>query len=286
MEAIVKGIYTACPIREQIHILEFYSFFVEHYPYGFCFSGESHAFWECVYVLEGLIQVGADDRVYDMAEGELIIHKPLEFHKFSVVSSGGARVLVFSFSAEGPYLQLLKNKVYLLSNEQRQIIAELLQYGQSKKVLENSAKAFKDLLLPIHSCYEYGQVLTCYLYRLFLAFAEKGEVSCVSSKPEAVLFQRAVNYLRSNVYRQPSLEETAHFCHTSQASLRRAFDKCAGVGVHRYLLQLKIRMATEMLQEETVSSVATKLGFSSSGYFSKVYKRETGRLPSHVLPKR
>ena len=282
----MKGIYTACPIREQIRIIEFYSFFVEQYPFGFCFSGESHAFWECVYVLEGLIQVGADERVYDMAAGELIFHKPLEYHKFSVVSSGGAKVLVFSFSAEGPYLQLLKNKVYLLSDEQRRIIADLLQYCQSKQDPHNSAKAFEDLLLPIHSHDEYGQILTSYLYRLFLAFAEKGEVSCVSSKPEAVLFQRAVNYLRSNVQRQPTLEETARFCHTSQASLRRAFDKCAGAGVHRYLLQMKIRMATEMLQEETVSCVAAKLGFSSAGYFSKVYKRETGRLPSRVSPKR
>lgn len=263
----MQGIYTAYPIREQVHIKEFYSIFVEKYPYGFCFLGESHAFWECVYVIEGSIQVGADDRVYDMSAGELIFHKPLEYHKFSVSDPNGAKVFVFSFSAEGAYMSLLKNKVYMLTNEQKQIVDDLMQYGHSKQENKDFTNEFENYLPAIHLYQEYGQVLTCYLYRIFLGFAESGEVSSTSSKPDAVIFQQAVNYFRNNVHRQPTLEETARFCHTSQASLRRAFDKYAGVGVHRYLLHMKMRMATEMLQEEPVSCVALKLGFSSPGYF-------------------
>ena len=59
------------------------------------------------------------------------------------------------------------------------------------------------------------------------------------------------------------------------------FDKYAGMGVHKYLLKLKIKAAMELLADGNgVAVVAEKVGFGSQSYFSKAFKRETGQNPT------
>ena len=99
---LIKNEFPAIPIIEQIHITSMHSLFKIHYECGFEFPGETHDFWECLYILDGELCVSADERIYNMSQGELIFHKPLEFHKFIVNNPKGATVLTFSFSAGGP----------------------------------------------------------------------------------------------------------------------------------------------------------------------------------------
>ena len=100
-EQYIKSIWRAFPINEQIHISDLYSLFQIHYDKDYEFAGETHNFWECLYVMDGEVCVSADERVYNLKSGEIIFHKPLELHKFTVTSNGGVDVLIFSFSAEG-----------------------------------------------------------------------------------------------------------------------------------------------------------------------------------------
>ena len=97
---LIKNEFPAIPIIEQIHITSMHSLFKIHYECGFEFPGETHDFWECLYILDGELCVSADERIYNMSQGELIFHKPLEFHKFIVNNSKGATVLTFSFSEQ------------------------------------------------------------------------------------------------------------------------------------------------------------------------------------------
>ena len=127
-----ENVWLAYPIKEQIHITHMYSLFKVHYNNEFAFQGESHNFWECLYVLDGEVCVSADERVYNLLRGEIIFHKPLEYHKFIVNGSNGADLLIFSFSAEGPLTSWLRDKVFHLSNNQNAVIKSLLSYMQSK----------------------------------------------------------------------------------------------------------------------------------------------------------
>ena len=53
------------------------------------------------------------------------------------------------------------------------------------------------------------------------------------------------------------------------------------MGVHKYLVSLKMKTATELLNKVvSVCEVSQRLGYSSQNYFSSAYKRETGRSPS------
>lgn len=132
-------------------------------------------------------------------------------------------------------------------------------------------------------CLFNSQMLAAYLHQLMLSLAETGAVSAVSSAPDAVVFRQAISYLNNNIHRQPSVPELARFCNISESGLKRIFDKYAGIGIHKYLLKLKIKTAAELLQQgESVSCVAEKLGLNSQSYFSRAFRRETGVMPSSL----
>lgn len=280
---MVERNWQAFPVKEQIHISELYTLFQVHHREGYEFSGETHNFWECVYVLQGELRVTADERVYHLSVGEMIFHKPLELHKFVVQSQGGALLLIFSFSAVGPLCGWLRDKVFGLTREQQTLLEHMLDYIAAQEAAEMPELPEYSYLTPYTHIPGYLQNVVMYLQQLFLSFTGEEVVSQVSSAPDAVIFGKVIGYLNSNLSRQPSVSEIARFANVSTASLKRIFSKYTGMGIHKYLLKLKIKAAMELLQDgESVNVVAEKVGFNSQSYFSKAFKRETGVNPSEV----
>lgn len=279
-------IWPASDVRNQITIDRFYSFFEVHREEGFNFPGETHNFWECVYVMDGSICASGDERVYSLTKGEIIFHKPMELHKYSVESKSGADLLIFSFSLEGPLANTLKNKVFYLSDEQQRLVDSMLDYVRGKlkgfPIPEHGLIEHR-YLLPFDKIPAYSQLLTAYVYQLILSLIGDGSVAEVSTAPDALIFGKAVNYLNNQISGQPSISEIAAFCNTSEATLKRIFDKYAGIGIHKYFLTLKMNVATELLRNGfRVAETAEKLGFSSQAYFSAAFKREMGVNPSEI----
>ena len=306
-------VWVAHPVKPQIQLPAFYSLFEVHYDRGYEFPGESHNFWECLYVKEGEVCVSGDERVYDLGRGSIIFHKPLELHKFIVTGERGADLFIFSFSAEGPLTGWLSEKVFALTQFQQELLWKLYALARqsagtggdtgsggaaraghntgtggaagSGGGVRTSGKAggYYRYLKPFGRLPAYSQTVASFLELFMLSLAETGSVSSVSSDPEAILFSRAVNYLNSNIHRQPSVPETARFCGVSESGLKRLFDKYAGISVHKYLLKLKIKAAVQLLESgQTVSRTAQELGFNTQSYFSRAFKRETGLSPSQV----
>ena len=272
-------------VSEQIHIGSFYSFFERHYDNGYNFSGETHNFWECVYVLDGTICVSGDERVYNLSKDEIIFHKPLELHKFYVNGDAGATLLIFSFSLTGPLSDALKNMVFKLPEDQKCIIASLRNYIHRKQTGHTvpDELSYLNYLFPFEDTPVYPQMLTTYIYQLILSLICDGNVSEVSTAPDALTFGQAVNYMNSQICDQPTVTDIARYCNVSESSLKRIFYKYSGIGIHKYFLKLKVKTATELLESGSgVAEAAEKLGFSSQAYFSAVFKRETGVCPSDL----
>lgn len=278
---MAEHLWEPFPVEEQIHISDMYSFFRIHYDQNYAFSGETHNFWECVYVMSGEVCVSADEYIYQLQTGEIIFHKPMELHKFTVTSPEGADLLIFSFSAHGALTTHLRNKVFRLSQDQAGIIDSLLKYVAAQTPdAEPTSLAFY-FLAGYQGIPNYMQTITTYFYLLFLSLSREGAISSASTSTDAVIFRKAINYLNNNLSKQPTVEETARFCNVSLAGLKRTFDKYAGIGVHQYLLKLKIKAAIDLLESgQSVTAVAERTGFNNQSYFSKAFKRETGKNPS------
>ena len=67
-------------LTDKISVSRLVSAFFYKLPENFGYSGESHSGWEFVYVENGSISVGADKMTYILKKGEMVCHKPFEFH--------------------------------------------------------------------------------------------------------------------------------------------------------------------------------------------------------------
>ena len=68
----------------------------------------------------------------------------------------------------------------------------------------------------------------------------------------------------------------------SATHLTRLFKKKYDMGVVDFITEKKMSLAEELMKREdlTVSYIASKLGYSNYSYFTKVFKKYTGKTPT------
>ena len=267
------------PVKEHIRIHEIFTFFTYHYENEYEFPGETHNFWECVYVLDGSLCVSADERVYNLSKDEIIFHKPLELHKFRITSQGGATLLIFSYSMSGSLCKYFNNKVFALDKKQCAIISDILEYATLHE--DKTAHVLNRYMSATETVKLYSQTIALNLCRLLLSLAENSNIIPIYESPDSIIFTNTVKFMTDNICTNLSAEDFARNASISTSSLKRIFNRYAGMGIHKYFLKLRLKSAAALLSDgQSVTAVAETLGFSSQGYFSKVFKRETGILPS------
>lgn len=269
-------------VKEQIKIRGFYSLFECEYDGSYSFTGESHNFWECVYVLEGSICASGDERVYDLSKNEMIFHKPMELHKFYITSENGARLFIFSFDIDGAMMDFFCGKAFRLTEEQSKLIRMLISFLREKVSDEILDK--RDYMRMYINVFKrgdtYSQMTAIMLEQLFLSFYENNAAAIAVNTPETEIFRKAVCIMNSEIGQCLTVSDIADRCHVSSTQLKRIFYKYSSFGVHKYYLKMKINSACIMLNEGmSISEISERLGFCNQNYFSTVFKRETGTAP-------
>ena len=91
----------------------------------------------------------------------------------------------------------------------------------------------------------------------------------------------AVRYLLTNPCGDVNVADLAKMCHVSESCFRNLFKQYSGKTPLRYCLDNRIFRAKQLLENGSysVSEVATMVGYRDAGYFTKVFKKETGILP-------
>lgn len=242
-------------------------------PARFYFHGESHDFWELVYVCRGEVTATADERVYRLDSGKLLFHKPMEFHRIWSESDTGPHLMIISFKASGRDMAKLENSCFALSPQQRKRFEEMVgAFCQ--------AQALRDREEPERLCRAVS-VTAALLENFLLRLTEGEEQLPHESSGEDAQYTRIVNVMQENCHRSLSLEELAGECGMSVSNMKRIFGRFSDMGVAKYFLSLKIRRAKELLESGIPASrVAELLDFSEINYFYTVFKRETGMTPT------
>ncbi|MBE6810235.1 MAG: helix-turn-helix transcriptional regulator [Ruminococcaceae bacterium] len=272
-------------VKEQVKIEKIHSFFKLHFEKGHNFAGEMHDFWEVVYVVDGEVVISADENVHKFKSGDIIFHKPLELHKFNVVGDDGVTLFVFSFSMSGEICKKLERKACHLDKYGRGLMKSFIEFYEyeREKIFNNESLQVVHLLSYLSDDNVFLHTLSTYISRIVLSLSDGAVTLSKTKTHETELFKRALEIMNERVAEQLSVSELAASLNMSVSSLKRLFDKYAGMSVHKYFLNLKIKTATLMLKGGmSVSETADTLGFSSAGYFSTTYKRETGNNPSQI----
>lgn len=93
---------------------------------------------------------------------------------------------------------------------------------------------------------------------------------------------RAISYISNHLDKKISLADVAKGCNVTPRYLSEVFKTHVNITVNAYINIAKIDRAVNFIGDTgmSVTEVAGKLGFSSTQYFSKVFKKYTGVSPS------
>lgn len=95
-------------------------------------------------------------------------------------------------------------------------------------------------------------------------------------------FLQMMDYITTHYQRDISLSDIADSLHLNPNYLSQVFKKEAGITFSKYLTDLRITKAKQLLNSGNVSisEVAMNVGFNDYFYFLKTFKRITGQTPS------
>ena len=89
-------------------------------------------------------------------------------------------------------------------------------------------------------------------------------------------------YVRENYSRDISMQDAARAMNYSEVYFCRLFKQCFDQNFTAYLTRLRVKEAKKLLEDPraNIKDVSRSVGYSDSKYFSKIFKRITGQLPS------
>lgn len=241
-------------------------------PKNFYFPGETHDFWEAVYVCDGNVTATADERVYRLSSGNLLFHKPMEFHRIWTDEESAPHLMILSFKAGGNGMRRFENSCFELSPSQRKRLTEITAHFPPPPPTDDDIVQTDPLTL---------NRAASMLEMLLLDLMDRPEYSGHTMTGDESQYARIVNVMKQNCDRTLSVEDLAQLCNLGVSNMKRIFACFSDVGIAKYFLSLKVRRAMELLDEGMpASKVAEALDFSEISYFYTVFKRETGMTPT------
>ena len=247
------------------------------------FIGESHEYWELVYVTKGTVGIKEENRVYKLSEGDIIFHMPMEFHKIWCISPSATFLIISFLSSDDKILSPLGNEVMSLDTEEL----------DNLNLVYNDTSVCFDTNIGVHRhTSEKQNIIEERL--LFLKF-EQFLLSLINSKinkrskqytAAANNYQIIINTLTENIQKNLTVSEIANLCNMSVSNLKKTFAQYHDGGIIQHFTTMKIRRAITLLRHGfSVDNVSHTMGFSTQSYFSVLFKKETGVSPSYFKNK-
>lgn len=281
--------YVGKKIKNVLNVSTLYSVHYFKYCKKFDFQGEKHNFWELVYIDAGVAGVTADDKEYTLKQGEVIFHKPNEYHNISTVDVFANSVIV-GFGCNSKLMDFFKNKILTLNSYEKGLLSAIIEEGSSAY-----GETMSEVIcpcLPENKSETVGsdQIIKQNLELLLLSLIKNNQsVKTQKNQPEPVRYEHSENlvegiraYVKDNLCRNITLDDIANEFYFSKTYIKTVFRQKTGKSIIKYVIELKIEQGKKLISQGrySITEIAYKLGFSSLHYFSRLFKLYTRMTPT------
>jgi len=281
--------YPKIALDSVIEIDEIISLFYFEYAKDFVFQGESHNFWEFLYVDKGQVEVMADTEGYKLEQGEMIFHKPNEFHSVWANGKIAPNLIVVSFVCDSLAMKFFENKILKVGEHEKAILANLIKertHCFNKRLNEfitDKDKRPDEVFGAQQLIKIYLEMLLITLIRNNTTIKNQERVSSLSRhRAEDDLVNQMIQFMKQNVGRNLTVDDFCREFSLSRTRIKNLFKDRKQTGIIQYFRYVKIEKAKELIRQEryNFSEIAERLGFSSVHYFSHMFKKITDMTPS------
>ncbi len=250
------------------------------------FHGESHNFWELVYVDKGTISVTTDSEEYVLTQGDIIFHKPNEWHMFRANGVVAPNIAVISFSSPSEAMSFFENKILKINQHQKKIISRIISEYSNAFVTPINHQPTGQLVLKDTPAFGAEQLLCNGICELLISLLRTSSVSrqqpLITENTSASILTLLVNYMDSNLGKNIQIKDLVRYSGTNKTTITKLFNEAFGMGPIDYYINMKIERAKLFLRESTynITQISDVLGYSGIHYFSRQFKKVTGMTPT------
>ena len=289
-------IYLGINLKDSLHIEKIYSIHYFEYMNDFSFPGESHDFWEFIYIDKGEVNINAGDKSHILRKGQIAFHEPNEFHNVEANGVIAPNLIVISFKCNSEVMPFFKGKILKVDETERNLLAEVIIEAKrcfdcrlDDPYLPNPPMKEPDLFGAEQMIRLHLEHFLIHLYRRYtspVAIQKNLDKSMLpkltKSNSDSEIFNRVRTYLEQKICTQVSISEVCKDNMIGRSQLQKIFKEQTGLGIIEYFSNLKIETAKELIRTNRLNftQISEYLGYSSIHYFSRQFKKVTGMTPS------
>ncbi len=238
-----------------------------------------HPYYELAYIEHGSCRFFIEDTMFDLHDGDFLLIPPHVFHFTRYLFGSCLRCGIY-FRAGDLESELISHfpdgagflsqvRIFQVPTDARREIGRIIMRMAAE---DRGFDERSPLMLRLQL-----QELLLLCSRVCLLLTETP--ASIHTTDRQVLL--AARYINEHFRQQISAADIAAAAGFSPNYLSRKFREAAGIGVHDYLVFIRLRSAAfELIStNDSVTDIALRNGFSDSNYFKDVFKKKYGMTP-------
>ncbi|MCD9021988.1 AraC family transcriptional regulator [Cohnella silvisoli] len=273
-------------LNEQIVVNDIFTCYYFELSNRQQYNGESHDFWEIVYVDKGEVNANTESGYYRLNQGNILVHSPNEYHQLESTGNKAPNLFIVTFRCDNEAMKFFdEHKLFRIGQVEHAVLARLMK---------ESLNSFGLNLFPItpkqDAPFASEQLFKIYLEQLLILIirnerSDMPQAALLSTTREnqsAHLSKQIIEYLERNLSSKITLDGLCAQFSMGRTQMNILFKRTVGIGIIAYVNQSKIEHAKKYIREEiyNLTEISDLLGYSSVHYFSRHFKKTVGMTPS------
>ena len=286
----MKDNFTRVSFERVFNVEKLITIFYMEFSKNFSYEGESHDFWEMVYIDKGEMLCTADKNHFVLKSGEMTFHKPNEFHNLSGDHRTAPNVSILTFECKSRAMNQFEGKIFRLNPEEKTLLSTLFNEGLSCFRLVDEKNPLLQKLERMENAPFGSSQMTKNLLEIFLIKLSRNTRTVSKDQRRSSLIDgvsvpypvtEILEYVHSKVYGKLTVRDVAEAVGKSESTVKQLFAQYRSGGLIRYYNELKINEAKKLIREGqyNMAQISDLLHFDNPQYFSKCFKGTTNMTP-------
>ena len=278
--------YKSVVLEDSVTINRIISVHYFQYMSDFSFPGESHDFWELVCVDRGEIDALAGDRRLTLKKGNILFHKPNEFHNVLTNGKVSPSLVVIGFECHSPAIKSFEDQLMSVQDTEKELMAQIIVEARNT-FSGRLDDPYQEELIFNSEPLTFGSAqeqLMIHLYRRYFSYSLPVRSSRFLAEASSGndTYNRIVRYMEEHLGERMTIDRICRDNLVGRSQLQKLFRDTKGCGVIEFFSMMKIDTAKQMIRDNQLNftQIADRLGYNSIHYFSRQFKQITTMTPS------
>ena len=273
-------------INEAFNISKMISVHANEFDNDFIFNGEKHSDWEIVYIDKGRVEVKRDKEILILSQGDLIFHRPHEFHSIKSYNSS-PNFFVIAFECNSPAMSCFDKYTTKLDKIQKMLLSTAIKEAECAYNIPKN-KIEDNFYLKEDATFGSEQLVKTYLEQLLILLARKKmkvelkEPTIIDEQDSSGIVTKIQEYIDGHLTERITNKDICDHIGYGKTYISVLFHEKSGFTLNEFINKQKIKKARELIRASgmNISEISDHLSFDNPHYFCRVFKKLCGMTPS------